>query len=149
MLTTAKRIKWTHLAERINPLKNDAGCMKWPEFTTLTYHPHEEVDHLYLMLVAMPLFHASSSLSFLSLREFVWNSVLLLLFLVFQGHYSEPSEINQFKTTSSIFNLKKCYYWFWFSRYVRLSYSFTNTKKKRYSRTVCYRGIGLIPTGKT
>lgn len=40
-------------------------------FTTLTYHPHEEVDHLYLMLAAVPLFHASSFLSFLFLREFV------------------------------------------------------------------------------
>lgn len=87
----------TYLVEKGKPLKLNVGYMNWSQFKTLTYHPHEEAYHLYLMLVATPLFHASFFLFFLFLREFVWNSELLPLFLVFRGHYSAPSEINEFK----------------------------------------------------
>lgn len=90
-----------------NALENNYHLIFKNKFKPLTYHPHEEVYHLYLMLVAMPLFHVSFSLFFLFLREFAWNSELLPLFLVFQAHYSELSEINEFKTASINFSPKK------------------------------------------
>lgn len=117
------------------------------KFNTLTYHPHEEVYHLYLMLVATPPFHASFFLFFLFLREFVWNSELLPLFLVFQGHYSAPSKNKWVENNFHYFYSNEKLILVLIFQINLIRHRITNTRTTLQTTILHYRGMGLILSG--